>query len=287
MSRFKATAVLTSCLFLLPGAASALTTDQGGYAEKYKGGGDKVPPRCGFDVPTSASEPFFIRWNCADNFEDKTPQADIRTSVWIRRESDTRWVKIQDFLGLPASLWVDHGMLGVSELDGFEKGLPVSFRLIATDNAGITSTSPVRTVSAGSTVVEVCNLTITTAATESTGSTTGIPSMTAQLVDAQITSAQTRSDAVSFATNSDATASPCEIDSVCSNSSMVGFSGTASLAEDGSSDGNIQIVPGLDFVALQGTYQTDSSGQATSLNLSGETVVDGLSATVTLSCGNS
>ncbi len=266
--------------------AQARTTDQGGHPEKYKGGGDKVPPRCGFDVPTAASEPFFIRWNCADNFEDKTPQSDIRTSIWIKRESDTRWRKIDDFLGLPASVWVDRSLLGISELDDFEKGLPVSFRLIASDNAGITSTSNIRTVSAGSTVIEVCNLSVVTEATESTGSSTGIPALSVQVDNAAISSIQSSTDAVSFSTLDEVQSSVCEIDSLCSNGGLISFNGTASLATDGGSDGSIQVVPGLDFVALQGSYQTDSSGAATALNLTGETLVDGLSATVTLSCGN-
>ena len=285
-NRFLAILLHASILVLCTTSVSAVTTDQGGHPEKYKGGGDKVPPRCGFDVPTSASEPFAIKWLCEDNFQDKTPSADIRTTIWIRRDSDTRWRKVEDYLGFPASLFVDHGLLGISPLDEFESGLPVSFRLIATDNAGITSTSVARTVSAGSTVLSRCDLLVVTDATESTGSTTGVPSMTVQLDDAPINSAQTRSDSVAFSTPNEVTASVCEIDSLCSNNDMIGFNGTASLEENGSSDGSLQVIPGIDFVALEGTYQTDSSGVATALSLSGPTVIDGLSATVTLSCDN-
>lgn len=284
MNRLILPAFLTVFCFAV--SASALTTDQGGHAEKYKGGGDKVPPRCGFDVPSSASEPFFIRWNCADNFEDKTPQSDIRTSIWIRRESDTRWVKIEDFLGLPASLYVDHGLLGISPLDDFESGLPVSFRLVAIDNAGITSTSPVRTVSAGSTALASCSLLIMTAATESTGSTTGVPAMSVQVENTSVASQQTRSDSVSFTTTADVSAAPCEIDTVCANSQQLSFLGSATLGADGTAEGSLQVIPGIDFVALSGTHQLDSSGQASTLNLSGETTIDGLAATVNVSCEN-
>ncbi|MFN8392625.1 MAG: hypothetical protein U0136_20195 [Bdellovibrionota bacterium] len=269
--------VCTFAVSSLPRSANAETTDFGGYSERFKGGGDKIPPRCQIDVPTASTEPFFVKWNCTD---DNADAQDIRTELWLYRNGAPTGELVANFLGFPASVKIDEGLLGVTE---FRQGLPVSIKLLARDKAGITSISPAIVVRAQDNAVTTCSLNIETQATESTGATTGIPSLQVTASDAAVTVSQPSESQLGISSVGSVNADPCEISTVCFNDSLVSFSSSLSLSSDSKASGTVSIVPGSLIVNVSGT----SSVNGTTLNqlsVSGTTTINGASSTVTLSC---
>jgi hypothetical protein len=265
----------------------AITTDQGGHDDKFTGGGDRVPPQCQLDLPSSASSAFVVKWSCFDNFADKTPQSSIRTSLWIRRANDTRWLKLDDFLGFPASVLVDEGILQITPTASFDTGLPVSFRLEATDTAGITTISKTRTVLGSDDTLNSCDLVLTTDSTESTGGTTGLPAMNVTASNATVSTTQSLLTSLSISTPAQVIAAPCEVDDVCSNNSLILLDATVGLDEDnGTASGTLAITPGISSFEVSGTYQQTAAGQVINLSLTGTTEVNGATANVSLSCEN-
>lgn len=268
---------LVSSVLLAASAAVADTFDQGGTPERFSGAGDNVPPRCQLELPAASTSPFFVKWNCAD---DDAAAGDIRTELWILRDGDTAPSQLGNFLGFPASIFIDAGILGV---DDFQDGLPVNFRLLARDRAGNATISPYHAVLAQASALDSCTLDLTTSATDSTGETTGVPAMTVFLETSSITSQETGTTGLRVATSSAQTASTCEISSVCENSDEVAFSAALTLADDGTASGTLIITPGTVVVDVSGTYST-SNAMVTAIDVSGDTTVDGQEATATLNC---
>lgn len=256
-------------VFLTASAAQALITEHGGPEEEFGGGGDKTPPTCLFNVPTTASEPFFIVWDC---YDDVAPKEHIRSSIWIQRNGDTRPIKVADFLG-SGSVFVDNVILQNGPEQDYEDGLPVVFWLEGTDKAGNTTISEHRTVVAGDTLFTSCSLSIDTAATESTGDSTGLPAMNVTASSITVSSTTLTNSSFSFSSPSSVSPSTCEIDSICENSNVISFQGT--FVEPNSA--TLSVAPGISAVQLSGSKNS----------LSGSTIIDGASATVTLNCSSS
>ena len=78
-------------------------------------------------------------------------------------------------------------------------------------------------------------------------------------------------------------ASPCEVESICSDDSKVGFDITVTFGEDKTGTGTVAITPGATQVELTGTASVEGV-TLNSLDLTGETTIDGAQATVTLEC---
>lgn len=254
------------------------TDEFGGYPEKFKGAGDKEPPLCTLDLPNTATETFFAKWFCTDNFTD---QEDIRTELWILKKDAPASVLLGNFLGFPASVEITAGVLGATM---FADGLPASFRLVARDRMGNASLSPKVTVSTqDNSSMNKCSLSVITEATESTDeNTTGQDSMSVTVTDAAVTSTQS-SDTQSTITSTEATASTCQITSIC-DSATGPVSFTAEVTLDGTTaTGSVSVLPGLDSVSTTGTA-TVTDSVLTSLSLTGSTTVDDVAATLTLTC---
>ncbi len=284
-------ALLTLLIMLTSIPASAEVLDFGGSPDHIKGGGDKEPPRCQFDIPSATTEAFSIKWSCFDNFSE---QHEIRTELYMYTTTNPGGSLIGKFLGFPAAAFVDATALGVTD---FSAGLPASFRLVASDRSGISSISQPVIVTFGTPEddsddadddtdtegVTSCDLTIVTEETESTGSQTGIPSMSVELTDVETdVSEGASSDAVNIST-ADETADPCEIDTICAEGDLVSFTGNIVKGESGTATGTVTISPSDTEVSLTGTATGDSGG-VSSANLAGTTTIDGAEANVTLTC---
>lgn len=293
-------------------AASADVTDFGGEADRFKGNGDLEPPRCQLDVPRAATAPFFVKWNCADNY---APADEIRTELWIYKKGQEAPSLLANFLGFPASVQIDQGILGLTPEQDFTEGLPVSFRLVARDRAGVgTITVPVA-VSSQDNSVTTCDLGILTEETESTGSTTGKPAMRVTVSNAVVATTQTTTSKFRVSTPTAVSADPCEIDPLCSDGERVTFvlsvvlddentvqTGGSSTGEDTDEDtdldedqtdtgsGSQNNATGA-LVVNPSTFSVDLTGSAsikdavlTELNMNGEATVDGAPASVTVTC---
>jgi hypothetical protein len=266
----------------------------GGHAVRFKGAGDKVPPNCQVNYPTASTEAFFIKWACADKF---TEQADIVSELWVQRKGDTRFKKIDDFLGFPASVEITESLLNAPS---FEEGLPATFRVIARDRAGNASFSAPFSISAQDNSVETCSISITTEATESSGSTTGVPSLAVESTNFEVTSSQTSSNDLSVRSLDKVTAQTCDIESLCSDENRIRISSNLLITEsstsptedttaeettpNNSASGTIIVSPGNVTVDVTGTVSVSEENSLESLELSGETTIDGVAAQVELSC---
>ena len=259
-------------------AASAETTDFGGYSDRFKGAGDKIPPRCQIDVPTASTTPFFVKWNCSD---DNADPSEIRTELWLYRNGSPAGELVANFLGFPASVQIDEGLLGVTN---FTAGLPLSVKLLARDRAGITAISPSFVVRAQDNTVSSCSLTIQTEATESTGSTTGSPSSTVHVSSANVTVTQPSDTQVAVAAAGSLLGDPCDINSICFDNSRLTFTSSLTFSSsDSTANGTVSVVPGSLVVSVSGS--TASEGvMLTSFDVSGATKIDGVDATLTLKC---
>ena len=252
------------------------TSAFGGYIERFKGAGDRVPPQCVVDIPSAAASPFFIKWNCED---DESMSDELRSEVWIYRNGEPRGFLAGSFIGFPASLFVDEA---VAREETFTNSLPLRFRLIVRDRAGLAAVSPFIVVSRQDNSVDECSLFLATEATLSDGSTTGIPSLVVSVDDSTL---DIQSDSTSLSVNSlgSEAASTCEITSVCEDDDNVSFSGSFSLDSLGNASGTLSISPGSPTVSLSGTATlTDSILER--VQLSGTTIIDDLETTVTLDC---
>jgi hypothetical protein len=272
--------ILTGALAaILACAASswAETFDFGGHLEKFKGGGDKVPPQCQVEYPRAAGDAFFIKWNCVDNYAARDQ---IRTELWIYRNGDQAGRLIESFLGFPAAAYIDANQLKVQR---FADGLPASFRLVAIDRAGITTISETFTVRAQDNSLTKCTLTVDREATESTGDTTGQPAATVKLSDVEVQTTQSDTQHLVVATKEAASADPCEIDSICTDGDKIDFSAALTLGSDNSAAGSILVTPGALNANVEGTAEISSSVLST-LSVSGDTTIDDVAATVSLDC---
>ena len=258
-------------------AAHAETTDFGGYSERFKGGGDKIPPRWQIDVPSASTEPFFVKWNCTD---DNADSQEIRTELWLYRAGAPTGELVANFLGFPASVLVNEGLLGVTT---FRQGLPISLKLLARDRAGITTISPSITVRAQDNSLTTCDLNISTEGTESTGGTTGTPSSSVNVDDAKVNVTQPSETQLGVASAGSLLGDPCDIDSVCFDNSRLTFSSSLALNAEGDATGTVTIVPGNLVVNVTGSSSVDGVNLQ-SLAVSGDTTIDGADATVTLNC---
>lgn len=282
------------CLLVFTTAGSSETSDFGGHPDRFKGGGDRTPPRCQIDLPRASTEPFFIKWNCTD---DVSPEDEIRSELWIMRKDAVAAEKLSSFIGFPASVYIDSGIL---RQDVFADGLPASFRLVAYDRAGIAVITPFLPVLGQDNSVDTCDLLIVTEPTEADGGTIGQPSQTLSVSDAQVLSRQTTNSDLSVQTTQKVAASPCEITDLCEDKQQVTFESSLTVTSEDSSDqddsdsgtltpgtknlmGSLSLSPGNLLVSLSGEGQV-SAGALESFEVSGNTVIDGASATVTLSC---
>ena len=258
--------------------AAAETLNFGGYSSRFKGNGDLIPPECQIDLPTGSSEPFFVKWNCTDNYADRD---DIRTELWIYRKGATAGERLKSFIGFPAAVKIDQSVLGVTT---FTDGLPVQFRLVAMDLAGITAISPLLTVRAQDNSVSKCDLRIIAKATESTGGTTGLPESSVVVQGAAVETTQTSTTNVTIVTPVAAEADPCEIETVCSDGSKVAFRAPVTIASDSTATAKLTVSPGALLIDLVGAVEVKDSAVST-IALSGTTEIDGREAEVTLDCG--
>jgi len=258
-------------------AAQAETTDFGGYSDRFKGGGDKIPPHCQIELPSASTEPFFVKWNCTD---DNAAAEEVRTELWLYRNGAPAGELVANFLGFPASVFVDQGLLGVTE---FRSGLPASIKLLARDRAGNTAISPLFTIRAQDNNVSTCALKIETASTESEGDTTGTPSSTVEVASAKVIVSQPSDSQVSVVSAGTLTGDPCEIRSVCFNSSHLTFTSSITLNGSNEASGTVSIIPGSLVVNVNGSTTVDGV-MLKALDVSGDTKIDGVDATVSLNC---
>lgn len=278
-------AVTLLALGLLAPASVAIaeTRDFGGYAERWKGAGDKIPPQCQVNAPTAAEADFAVKWNCVDDNPENTPPEKMRSRFWIRRSADTRWRLVDTFLGFPAAVTVDRSILGIAPDAEFKSGLPLALRVEAWDVAGNATFSPTMTISGQDNSLDTCSLQIVTVATESTGDTTGAPSLTVALNDSAVATSDLGQEQIQIATTAPAEAATCEIGALCSDDDELTFDITLTLGDDGQASGTLLVIPSALRVDLAGPIQlTDSVLR--SANLSGTTEIDGQEANVTLSC---
>ncbi len=263
---------------------AADTTFFGGTVEKFKGAGDKQPPQCEIDVPNGASEEFFIRWNCKDQFNN-TPPEKIRSAVWIKRTNDTRWIKIDDFLGFPSSLFVDKALLKLSPEEDFTGGLPVSFKFEAMDTAGITTISESFTVLSKTSSFSSCSLSVITQPTAATEGSSGTPSSTVTVTDAPVKLDSATDTTIALSTTAATAASVCEIDSICSDDDQVSFNINLAADTNNTATGTVLVSPGNLVSNVTGTVSKTSSA-ITGISVSGTATVDGATADVTVTCAS-
>lgn len=277
------TKLLASLLIAVgaPQAGLADTLDFGGSPERFSGNGDRKPPRCQLDVPRAAQSGFFIKWNCTD---DQAEPDNIRTSLWILRNGAEVPEKVKDFLGFPASVFVDEGLLGVQN---FADGLPAAFRLVASDRAGTSALSPYLTVLGQDNSVDTCSLELLTDPTQSDGSTTGVPSRQVLLSNVSVSTRQVGNNDVTVSLIEGVSANPCEIEEVCDDGENLVSFRTSITFEDtsGSTDANgtISVSPGSVLADLDGTAVVAESSLS-SLEVSGDTTINGVATRVSLSC---
>ena len=255
----------------------AETADYGGYNERFKGGGDKIPPECQLDLPTASLSPFFVKWNCSD--DNAMPQ-DIKTELWIYRKDAPAGALLASFLGFPASVQIDEHVLGVTN---FKEGLPVAFRLRAVDRAGITMVTPLLSVTAQDKSLDTCSLHIVTEQTASTGDTTGLPSQSVIVEDAAVAVQEISETEIRIITPSSVTASTCEIESICSDGDKVLFEASLALASGNTTSGTLIVTPGNFTPAVTGTT-TEDGVTLSGVSVTGDATVNGANATFTLNC---
>lgn len=264
-------------VLLAVSSASAEVTDHGG--NKFSGRGDRIAPRCSFDVPTAASAPFFIQWSCSD---DNATADEIQTELWIYRKGSTAGKRVESFLGFPASVLIDEAIL---QVENFSDGIPLSFRLVARDTAGNAMVSELRAVFSQDNTLDSCDLSIVTEATESTDTATGIPSLSVIVQNATVTTDSTTPMFVRVSTPTVVNANPCEIDSICNNDGRVLFEAALDLGDDGTATGEVLVTPPLLTSDVRGSATVNNS-VLNALDVSGSTTIGGVESTITLNCTN-
>lgn len=273
------TKLICFLFFTLPLSASAQLLDFQG--DKFKGAGDKRPPKCEVSKPASVNEPFSITWSCED---DDTDAEEIRTELWVYRSFDPGGKLVGNFLGFPAAAWIDETTL---EATPFTSGLPVSFRLLARDRAGNASITSDFTITEKSDSLSSCSLAIVTEETESTDTTTGIPSSAVTLTDVSISTQDAGTNNLTITSLSKDLASPCEISDICEDDNRVIFSASIITSGTTVSGGTLTTTPG-DTITTKLTGTVDRSGNSiTGVDVTGTGEIDDLSAEITLSCSGS
>lgn len=254
--------------------------DFGGYEERFKGAGDNVPPECQIDVPQAATEPFFIKWNCID---DNALQQDIQTELWIYRKNEEASEQVVKYLGFPAAAYIDATALKAASV---QEGLPVSFRLLARDRAGITAVSTFLVVSKQASVLSNCTLNVTTEGTASTGSTTGLSESEATLSNVSVSSQEVGESGIRLFTAIPVAASPCDISSVCSDDEEVSFDTTLTVSDSSQASGSLRVSPGNVSAEVTGTVTMTDSVLISSVDVTGTTTIDGQNASLSLKCSD-
>lgn len=270
---------LTVISMLLIGAqiAQAETLSFGGHGEKFKGGGDKIPPECQVSYPTASTAPFLVQWNCVD---DNAAREEIRTELWIYRKGAQAGELVQSFLGFPANVQITPALLRTADISS---GLPVSFRLVATDRAGIATVSPFMTVRTQDNSVTSCTLQIETEETASTGDTTGLPAGTVLVENARVTTGFVDDQHITVSTVQPTAATTCEVTSVCDDGEKVAFQATLALSGNSNATGVLSVTPGSVRSQLSGTA-TYADTSLTAVEMTGEATIDTQNATVSLDC---
>lgn len=263
-----------------PQALYAKPLDFGGYQERFKGAGDNVPPECQIDVPQAASEPFFIKWNCID---DNALQQDIQTELWIYRKNEEASEQVVKYLGFPAAAYIDTTILKATSI---QEGLPVSFRLLARDRAGITTVSNFLVVSKQASVLSNCTLNVTTEDTASTGSTTGLSESEATLSNVSVSSQEVGDSGLRLFTATPLAASPCDISSVCSEDEEVSFDTTLTVSESSTTSGTLRVSPGSVSAEVTGTVAVTDGVLISSVDVTGTTTIEGQEASLSLKCSD-
>ncbi len=273
---------LFAYFFLFASAASGEVLDHGGYPERFKGAGDKVPPNCQFSVPDAAKSPFFIKWNCGD---DNASQNDIRTELWMYRNGEAGSILVGNFLGFPAAAYINESVLGAEK---FTDGLPVSFRLLARDTAGNTTVSPILSVRTQAASLESCTLQVITQATDSLGGTTGLPSLSVILEASAIITQNVTDSLIRVATSSPQEASTCEITSLCAEENKVAFDSSIKIENDSAKKEESTLILSPDSITVTlsevSLERSDDGALITSLSMAGTTSIDSQEADVTLRC---
>ena len=248
--------------------------------DKFSGGGDQRKPVCQISHPLSAGAPFYIKWNCED---ESATRGELVTEVWILRPDAPRYVKVSDYLGFPASLEVNEELLG----GPFSEWLPASFILIARDTAGNAAVSAPFTITNRDNDVDSCSLSINTRATQSTGDTTGVPSLSAQLTSVSTYTQSTNNTTFAVSMFTPEVAVPCDIDSLCTNDrdqeDEIFFSASITVRDDGSADGRLNVNPGELAINVEGSG-TVSDDILQQVSVSGTTIVDSVVTDFTLTC---
>lgn len=266
-------AILLSCFFF-GNLAISQEVSIGGFSERFgeDADGDNTPPDCTINVPSFAASEFQVLWLCEDN---KEPQDNIRTELWIRKNGDQVDQLVQQFLGFPAGLDISRETLGISSTADFESGLPAGFRLVARDRAGNATISELLVVSPGVAPVSECDISVVVDGESTEG------------VVATTTTAALSNTSVSVISNlvtGTGTAAPCEIESICSDDSSVSFTINFSAADSGTVDSaSIDIDTGTISSDLTGNVTLDGT-TVTALSLTGETTVEDSDTTVTVNC---
>ena len=267
-----------------PVLTQAETIDFGGKPEKFAGRGDRTPPTCQVQAPSAAGASFLILWNCED---DDAAKQDIRSELWILRNGSSAWELANQVLGFPAATTVDAKLLRSLTV---KEGLPASFRVVGIDRAGNATISPSFIVNPGDASTLTCALSVVTNGTEtdSTGSTTGVPSRSVVLSSVPSEAIAATATAFTIKSATDSLAATCEIDTICSADSLVGFAGSGVINAGSSSDVSLSITPGAPNVTLSGSVTTGTDGiSVTAVSLSGTTTVETEQASVTLECSSS
>lgn len=261
------------------GFAGAETLDFGGVNDKYKGSGDKTPPQCQVSYPSASTEAFFVKWNCTDDIADSL---DIKTDFWFYPKGAPVGQLLTSFLGFPAAVKIDEHLLKVTN---FTDGLPISFRLAVTDRAGNTTMTPLLRVGATDNSIAKCELTAVSAASESNGSTTGVPESQVLLNDTSVNVTPSASGGYQIEAKKKNYAKVCDIDTLCADTNQVSFSTTLSAPAGSASQltGELTLAPGDVVLKVEGSG-TVVDQSLENVDVSGTTQIDGRSTKVTLTC---
>lgn len=258
----------------------------GGYPERFKGKGDRIPPDCQVTFPAAAAEPFFILWNCVDNAAEHD---DLRSELWIRRSNDSAWELIKTFLGFPASIQVTPELLRAETVAA---GLPAEFRLVGVDKAGNVSISKSFSIAPSSESVLLCDIEVITEQTEtsSDGTTTGEPTESVVLSDVGTTPNSSASGSVTLSSVQESQAAPCEISDLCEGTNGLAFTATLSTSESSETTGTVVLDPGGEDISpvtidVTGTV-TQGESSVSDVSLEGTTTFGDKSASFTMNCSS-
>ncbi|HMO16835.1 MAG TPA: hypothetical protein PKA63_03170 [Oligoflexia bacterium] len=279
----------------IPVAVSEEITEFGGYPARFKGDGDLEPPLCNVEAPKSASEPFFIKWNCTDN---ESGPDELRSEVWILRQGAQIPVKIADFLGFPASVLIEKGHLidyatiGEDEIKRseaatkpFDSYLPIGIRMLVRDRSGTSALSPVLTVIPGESSFSECSINLSTEARSATKEVTGVPSLSAVAPIVTVQTNGSLGENTVITSSEDFTFGVCEISSLCgSDGASSFFNFELTLKNEGQGD---VVITSSDrrrslTAALNSETRTTQSGAGISLN--GKAELEGDTILVSVKC---